>query len=220
MISPSGTTSHGYTLDEALAALAESEARHHALFESSAAPQLVVDGDSGAIVRANAAAGRFYGWPVAAMRSMLITDLDGSSLQEWCELAASSTVRSGERLRRIHRVANGEPREVEAYPACMSLESRHVVHFIVCGSGNGGDGTRGDAARHAAELHLSALRQRAAATGHDFNNVLTVLRGSTAFLQDVIAPDSPSQEDIAALERATDRAEELMRGLVELVRRG
>jgi PAS domain S-box-containing protein len=217
MPSPSVTTTGGVTLQDALAALAASEARHRALFEQSAAVQLIVDGSSGAIVRANKAAERFYGWPGAAMHAMLITDLDGTTITEWSDLAASSLVRDGERLRRRHRVAAGEPREIEAFPACMRLDDRDVVHLIVHDIG---DRARTEAALQAVELHLASLRQRAAATGHDFNNVLTVLRGATAFLQDVIAADSPSQEDIAALERATDRAEALVRELVELVRRG
>jgi two-component system cell cycle sensor histidine kinase/response regulator CckA len=214
---PSVTDSGRHTPDEALAALAESEARHQALFENSAAVQLIVDRDSGAIVRANAAAARFYGWPLAALHSMLISDLDGTSPRAWRDLAASGALRDGERMLGTHRIAAGEPRAIEAFPACMTVDSRAVVHFIVCDSG----GRAGaDAALQAAELHLAMLRQRAGATGHDFNNVLTVLRGATAFLQEAIAPGSASQEDIAALERATDRAEELMRELVELVRRG
>jgi two-component system cell cycle sensor histidine kinase/response regulator CckA len=217
MQAPSVTTPAGLTLHDALAALAASEARHRALFEQSAAVQLIVDGSSGAIVRANKAAERFYGWPGAVMHSMLITDLDGTTMSEWTELAASSTVRDGERIRRRHRVAAGEPREVEAFPACVRLDDRDVVHLIVH---DVAECARAETALQAAALHLASLRQRAAAIGHDFNNVLTVLRGATAFLQDAITADSPSQEDIAALERATDRAEALVRELVELVRRG
>ena len=217
MNSPTVTAAGGRTLDEALAALAESEARHHALFEQSAVVQLIVDRDSGAILRLNSAAERFYGWPRAAMHSMLIIDLDGTSLQEWIDLAASSAMQDGARVRRTHRVAAGEPREIEAFPVPMTVDNRRVVHVVVHDIG---ERARAEAALQAAELHLASLRQRAGAAGHDFNNVLTVLRGSTAFLQDAIAPDSASQEDIVALERATDRAEELVRDLVALVRRG
>jgi signal transduction histidine kinase len=205
------------TLDEALATLAACQARSDALFEASGAVQLLVDLETGEIVRANGAAERFYGWPVAAMSSMLITDLDGTSLDEWGELASSGALHRGDPVRRTHRVSRGGPRETQLFPVCITLGQRDVVHLIVQ---DVADGARAEAGLREMERRLHDLQQRAGATGHDFNNVLTVLRGSTAFLQDAIAPDSPSQEDIAALERATDRAEELLRALVELVRRG
>lgn len=210
------TTTGEPTLHGALSALAASEARQHALFEQSGAVQLIVDGPSGTILRANDAAERFYGWPRATMHSMCITDLDGTTLGEWSD-AVTTTMRDGVPLRRRHRVASGEPREVEAFAACLRIDDRDVVHLIVQDISAA---ARAETALHAAELHLASLRQRAGATGHDFNNVLTVLRGATAFLQDAIAPDSPSQEDVAALERAADRAETLVRDLVALLRRG
>ena len=204
------------TLDEALAALAESESRHQVLFDTSAAIQLMVDGETGTIVHVNSAAERFYGWPIAALCSMLVTDLDGTSLQQW-RAEAPLAHRNRESLQRSHRVAAGPVRAVDTFPVCVNVGSRTLVHLIVHDIH---ERASAEAALRSAELHLGTLRERAAATGHDVNNVLTVMRGSTAFLQDALAPDSPSHEDIAALERAADRCEALVRGLVELVRLG
>ena len=114
----------------------------------------------------------------------------------------------GARVYGTHRVAAGDPRKIEACLVPITVDRRPAVHVIVHDIG---ERARAEAALQALEQRLASLRQHAGAAGHDFNNVLTVLRGSTAFLQDAIAPDSPSQEDIAALERATDRAEELVR---------
>ena len=66
---------------------------------------------------------------------------------------------------------------------------------------------------------LEAVGQLAGGIGHDFNNLLTVLRGSTGFLRDGIGPTSPYREDLEAIERATDRAEELTRRLLAFGRR-
>ena len=210
------TESPGPTVDGAAAALLESERRYEALFETSAAVQLLVDRDTGAIVRANRAAERFYGWPRVALRSMLITDLDGTSLEDWRALAASSAMGDGACIRRSHRVAAGEARAVDAYPVALQMHGGVVIHLLVH---DVSPLARAEASLHAAESHLRTLRERAAATGHDFNNALTVLRGSTEFLHDAIGADARAQEDILAVQRATDRAEALLRGLVELVRR-
>lgn len=66
---------------------------------------------------------------------------------------------------------------------------------------------------------LEAVAQLAGALAHDYNNLLTVIRGATGFLRDGIASTSPHLEDVAAIERATERAEELTRRLLAVGRR-
>lgn len=55
--------------------------------------------------------------------------------------------------------------------------------------------------------------------GHDLNNVLTVIRAATTFLRDGMSSTSPQLDDVAAIERATDRAEWLTRRLLAAGRR-
>ena len=66
---------------------------------------------------------------------------------------------------------------------------------------------------------LEVVGQLAGGIAHDFNNLLTVLRGSTGFLRDGMGLASPLLDDVAAMERATDRAEELTRRLLAVGRR-
>ena len=66
---------------------------------------------------------------------------------------------------------------------------------------------------------LEAVAQLAGGIGHDYNNLLAVIRGATGFLRDGVGPTSPHLEDIAAIERATERAEELTRRLLAVGRR-
>jgi two-component system, cell cycle sensor histidine kinase and response regulator CckA len=66
---------------------------------------------------------------------------------------------------------------------------------------------------------LEAVAQLAGGIGHDYNNLLTVIRGATGFLREGVGPTSPHIEDIAAIERATERAEELTRRLLAVGRR-
>lgn len=66
---------------------------------------------------------------------------------------------------------------------------------------------------------LEAVAQLAGGIGHDYNNLLTVIRGATGFLREGVGPTSPHLEDIAAIERATERAEDLTRQLLAVGRR-
>jgi nitrogen-specific signal transduction histidine kinase/ActR/RegA family two-component response regulator len=66
---------------------------------------------------------------------------------------------------------------------------------------------------------LEAVGQLAGGIAHDFNNLLTVIRGSTGFLRESVSVTSPYAADLDAIERATERAEELTRRLLAVGRR-
>ena len=66
---------------------------------------------------------------------------------------------------------------------------------------------------------LEAVGQLAGGIAHDFNNLLTVIRGASGFLRDSLGAESTSIDDVRAIERATDRAEELTRRLLAIGRR-
>lgn len=186
------------------------------LFGSSAAAQAVVQlalhGESGAVLTANRAAERFYGWPLAAMQSMLVTDLDDMTLSDWRAHVQSLAPGSAVRLERAHRVASGERRDTVQHIALVLRGENMLVHMIVQ---DVTDRTRAEAAHRDLSERLKSLRDVAGRVGHDFNNVLTVVRGSSAFLQDAIGTNSQAAEDLANIDRATDRAEQLLRQLVD-----
>ena len=66
---------------------------------------------------------------------------------------------------------------------------------------------------------LEAVGQLAGGIAHDFNNLLTVIRGAAGFLVDSLAKDSRQMDDVRAIERAAERAEELTRRLLAIGRR-
>lgn len=68
-------------------------------------------------------------------------------------------------------------------------------------------------------MTFEAVAEVAGSIGHDLNNVLTVIRAATTFLRDGISSTSPQLDDVAAIERATDRAEWLTRRLLAAGRR-
>jgi len=329
-------------------ALEASEARHRELFESNGAIQLLADAEDSRIIDVNPAAEAFYGWPRETMRTMLATDLESSTIEEWRELGRAIADGAGHRRLREHRIANRARRHVELSTAMVRIAGRRVVHVIVqdvshrataeaqlreaearfravvsamregvvVHDASGAirtfnpsaerilglsaaqvmgvepmaddweaireDGTPWPASTHPAMLALASgespprsimgvrrghgaytwltvsaapllsegqseahgsvavfsdmtdervaddrLRQaqKLAAVGqladgiaHDFNNLLTVIRGAAGFLADSIEPASPMMEDVHAIERATERAEELTRSLLAIGR--
>jgi nitrogen-specific signal transduction histidine kinase/ActR/RegA family two-component response regulator len=66
---------------------------------------------------------------------------------------------------------------------------------------------------------LEAVGQLAGGIAHDFNNLLTVIRGATGFMSDALGETSVHAEDLKAIERATERAEELTRRLLAVGRK-
>jgi two-component system, cell cycle sensor histidine kinase and response regulator CckA len=333
-------------------ALEVSEARHRQLFESSAAIQLIVDEETGALLDVNPAAEAFYGWSGESMRAMQITDLDDRTMEAWrAELPREPGVRAPAVVHK-HRSADRQPRDVEIAASRIQYDGRLARHLIVhdvsdraraeaqlresearfravIGGMSEGvvihdasgairafnpsaerilglsgaqlrglqpihrdwqavheDGTDWPIAQHPAQqalrtgrsqprVHmgirrgdereqeevwlqvtadpliepgesvpyaavavysdvtlqrsaeerlrqaqkLEAVGQLAGGIAHDFNNLLTVIRGAAGFLVEGIAADSPLREDVDALERATERAEELTRRLLAIGRR-
>ena len=65
---------------------------------------------------------------------------------------------------------------------------------------------------------LEALGLLAGGVAHDFNNILTIIAGFTAFLGRAIPPDSPARPDLLGIENATERATQLTQQLLAFAR--
>jgi PAS domain S-box-containing protein len=105
---------------------------------------------------------------------------------------------------------------VTADPIMRSGESRAYGAVAVF---NDVTETRASSERLQQMQKLEAVAQLAGGIAHDFNNLLTVITGATSFLRDSLETDSPLLEDVAAIERASERAEELTRRLLAVGRR-
>jgi len=66
---------------------------------------------------------------------------------------------------------------------------------------------------------LEAVAQLAGGIAHEFNNLLTVIRGGTEFLQRAVPPGSALADEVAAVDRASARAARLTRHLLTIGRR-
>lgn len=117
------------------------------LFAESQAVMLLIDPQSGAIIDANPAAVRFYGYAYERLRTMTITDMNTLPPNEVRQEMQAARTQERTFFRFRHRLANGMVRDVEVYSVPFKLGDRLLLHSIVH------DVTE----RSGVEAHLSAL---------------------------------------------------------------
>lgn len=105
-----------------------------ALFEGSIAPMVLVEPDTGRIVRANRSAVGFYGYPLEELTSLTVFDINMSPGAEIRNaLAAASRKESSVHIFR-HRLACGGIRTVEVHGSPIEIDKRtfrfSIVHDI------------------------------------------------------------------------------------------
>ncbi len=115
-------------LEHTLAALDASERRYTAVFEHSQAIQLLIDPETGAIVDANHAAARFYGWPREELRTMDVAALTAGNQSP----AGPARPDPGDaEVHAVHRLANGETRDVALHVGSVVIGGRSVDHWLL-----------------------------------------------------------------------------------------
>ena len=123
------------TLEEKVAQrtgeLLASEARFRQMFERHDSPMLLIEPHSGAIVDANPAAERFYGYPVVQLRTMNISQINLLPPEQ----IAAERERAEHEERNFfvfpHRLANGNVRTVEVHSSPVAVEGRTLLFSIV-----------------------------------------------------------------------------------------
>ena len=190
-------------------------------FEQSDAIQILADAENGRILDVNAAAVTFYGWPRETMQLMLLLDLDSTPVAGWRTLAHSIVSGASRRVPLQHRVASGALRPVDTYGRRLTVDGRQVMHIFVR---DASERQRADRLMRESEEGLRVIRKLQAVceltanTAHEFNSLLTVIAGSAGFLRHDLAGRERELDDIASIERASKRAEELTRQLLMSVR--
>ena len=109
----------------------EGEVGHRAMFERSAAVQLLIDPEDGAIVDANPAACRFYGHARDALGRMCIDDINTLSPREVRREMATVCAGEREEFRFRHRLASGEIRDVLVRSCFIEIAGRPLLHSVV-----------------------------------------------------------------------------------------
>jgi PAS domain S-box-containing protein len=112
-------------------ALRRSEARFRNMFEAHSAVMLLVDARDGAIVDANAAAARFYGYERAALRQMNVTQLNRLAPPQVVDRASSAVGAQANTFVFEHQLASGVVRTVEVHSSPIDIDGRRLLFSIV-----------------------------------------------------------------------------------------
>ncbi len=122
---------HQKERDESARRIMEAELRYTSIFHDSLAVMLLIDPQSGAIVDANPAARRFYGWDEAALKSMNISQINVMDREEIArEMKRAETGGHNFFLFR-HRKADGQTADVEVYSSPIGLNGKTILYSIV-----------------------------------------------------------------------------------------
>ena len=113
------------------AQLDDSEARYGALFKSAKAIMLLVDTESGAILEANPAAQRFYGYDLVQLQQMHLSKLNQRPPEEIERNIQAALHQEQETFVVPHRLANGEIRQVEVHSGPVRYGGKHALYSII-----------------------------------------------------------------------------------------
>lgn len=137
LIFPAASTALGLILanrlrrEAAVLALAESEARYRSLFENNHATMLLLHPADGAIVDANPAAERFYGWTRAQLRQMRITEINTLPPERVAAEMERARVAHRHFFLFSHRRADGSIRHVEVFSGPIQVGGQSLLYSIV-----------------------------------------------------------------------------------------
>lgn len=116
---------------EAANALRESEAKFRDIFQNHSAVILLIDPADGAIVDANQAAAKFYGWTVEELCRKKIGEINTLSSPQM-QKEIFTAVKDGQYHREFtHRIADGSLRDIETYGSLVKINGRNYLHSII-----------------------------------------------------------------------------------------
>jgi two-component system CheB/CheR fusion protein len=126
-----GTNTDISAIKQAEEALRKSEEQFRSMFERHRAVMLLIEPETGTIVDANASAAEFYGWPIEALRSLMIQDINQMSPDD----VAAERKRALEEDRNYfvfpHKLADGHIRWVEVYSSPITVQGRSLLFSII-----------------------------------------------------------------------------------------
>lgn len=112
-------------------ALLQSEARYRNLFENSSAVMLLIDPQDGSVVDANAAACKYYDYPLEQLKGMSITDINVLSREEVHLEMRHAQDQERRHFFFTHRQASGETHPVEVFSGPIEVGGRNLLYSII-----------------------------------------------------------------------------------------
>lgn len=129
-----GTLSSGMDITEQKKLQAEletNEKKFRSLFEDHSAVKLIIDPETKNIIDANKSAEEFYGWSIAELKKMNISQINILSKAEIKNEIGLALLRSKTSFEFKHRIADGSIRDVEVYSSKITINGKDYLHSIV-----------------------------------------------------------------------------------------
>lgn len=133
--------------------LMENERRMRQMFAKHNAIMLLIEPESGSIIRANSAALKFYGYSLEQMQQMRIHEINMLSPEEIALRLSQAVAESLSVFVFPHRLASGEVRSVEVHSSPIDLDGKIVLFSILH---DVTDRLRTQQALHESEMKFSA----------------------------------------------------------------
>ncbi|HOD54662.1 MAG TPA: PAS domain S-box protein [Candidatus Cloacimonadota bacterium] len=111
--------------------LSENETLFSGLFLNHSAVKFIINPVNGAIVDANLAAEKFYGWSREQLKNMYITQINTLSKEEVKEAMQKALSFKENFFRFKHRKANGSISDVEVFSSTINIKGEPLLHTIV-----------------------------------------------------------------------------------------
>lgn len=116
---------------ERTAALADSEARHRALFERNKATVMLIDASTGKIIDANPASEKFYGWKRDELRRLTIHEINTLPPDDVEREMKRAAQEQRDHFFFKHRLASGDIRDVEVHSGPIQIGGQNLLYSIV-----------------------------------------------------------------------------------------
>jgi PAS domain S-box-containing protein len=120
-----------YQSEAMLAALRESEEKFRKIFEDHSAVKLLIEPESGAIIDANKAAEKYYGWTRAELKRMHIQQINILPAEQMKLELKKAQQRKCVHFEFRHRRADGSIRDVEVFSSGIEMAGKDILHSII-----------------------------------------------------------------------------------------
>lgn len=110
--------------------LKASEEKFHSLFENQVAVNLIIDPDNGNIFDANEAAAQFYGWKVNELKTMKLSQINISPIEEINKIIQIIRTKEKSYFETKHHKADGSISDVSVNGTRIIINGK-VYHFVL-----------------------------------------------------------------------------------------
>ncbi|MEE4358548.1 MAG: PAS domain S-box protein, partial [Desulfococcaceae bacterium] len=111
--------------------LEESERQFRRMFEHHSDVMLLIDPETGKIIRSNQSAQKYYGYTAEEFEHLTIYQINQLNKEEIATEMANAKLQKRGYFHFPHRLANGEIRDVEAHSSPIPFEGKNILFSII-----------------------------------------------------------------------------------------